>query len=297
MKGTTLKKVLLLGGIFLLSTFMLVQLSWGCDDDDKRDRDCHDKRDCDDHDRDRDCHDKRDCDDRDRPCHPPKIQRVFLDFQDDTIAFDIFGKNFKRGGPLVVTLGGIYDLIVDEDLTKDNVIRATLSLLAEKKFAFGDYRLVVSTCRDSACKDKYCKDHGRNCKCKYCKEYCSKCKDKDDKDDECRCRDRYSLTIAGPPGPPSAITLKRVSVSEPLTGGSEDTTSFDLTAVCPPGSVTGGGFSCPGCGPFSASSPEFPLRIRVNEPLQELNGWHVVGTYVDGRPAVLTIYAICAQGQ
>jgi hypothetical protein len=274
MKGTIFKKALLIGGIFLLSTLMLAQLSWACDDDDKRDRDCHDKR---------------DCDDRDRPCHPPKIQRVFLDFsQPDTIAFDIFGKNFERGGPLVVTLGGIYDLTIDEDNTDNNVIRATLSPI--KDFAFGDYRLVVSTCRDSACKDKYCKDHGRNCKCKYCKDYCSKCKDKDDKDDECRCRDRYSLTITDPSGPPGAIRLKRVVNSVPLPDISEITTQINLSAVCDKGLVvTGGGFSCPGCGSFS-------LNIRVNEPLQDLSGWHVAGAYAEGPQATLTIYAICAPG-
>jgi hypothetical protein len=287
MKGTTFKKALLLGGIFLLSTFMFVQLSWGCDDDDKRDRDCHDKRDCDDH-------DKRDCDDRDKSCHPPKIQRVFLDLQDDSIVFDIFGKNFDRGGPLVVTLGGIYDLTIDEASTDNNVITATLSSLAGKKFEFGDYRLVVSTCRDSACKDKYCKDHGRNCKCKYCKDYCAKCKDKDDKDDECRCKDRYSLTIAGPPGPPSPITLTRVSNSVPLPGIAETTTPFNLSADCQGGRVTGGGFSCPNCG---STSLEFPLRIAVNEPLEDFSGWRVAGAYVDGPSATLTVYAICAQGK
>ena len=37
------RKVFLLAGIFLLATFMLVQLSWGCDDEDKWDRACHDK--------------------------------------------------------------------------------------------------------------------------------------------------------------------------------------------------------------------------------------------------------------
>jgi hypothetical protein len=288
MKGATFKKALLLGGIFLLSTFMFVQLSWGCDDDDKRDRDCHDKRDCDDH-------DDRDCDDHDRRCHPPKIQRVFLDFsQSDSIIFDIFGKNFDRGGPLVVTLGGIYDLTVDEDNTDNNVIRATLSKIAEKQFAFGDYRLVVSTCRDSACRDKYCKDHGRNCKYKYCKDYCSKCEDKCDKDDErkCRCKDRYSLTIASPSGPPSPITLTIVSVSDTLTSVGEGT-SFGLNAVCDGGlGVTGGGFSCPNCGPFS-------LHIRVNGPLQDLSGssgWRVAGVYAEGPSATLTVYAICASG-
>ncbi len=273
MKGTTFKKALLLGGIFLLSTFMLVQLSWGWDDDDKGDRDCHDKRDCDDH-------DKRDCDDRDKSCHPPKIQRVFLDYQTESIVFEIFGKNFDRGAPLVVTLGGIYDLTIDEDSTDDNRITATLSPI--KDFEFGDYRLVVSTCRDSASKDKYWKDHG------------SKCKDKDDKDDECRCRDRYSLTIAGPPGPPSPITLTRKFNSVDFAGISETTTPFDLRADCQGGRVTGGGFSCPNCG---STSPEFPLRITVNEPLEDLSGWHVAGAYIDGPSAKLTIYAICAPGQ
>jgi len=268
MKRMIFKKALLLGGIFLLSTFMLVQLSWGCDDNDKRD-----------------------CDDHDKPCHPPKIQRVFLDYPADSIVFEIWGKNFDRGAPLVVTLGGIYDLTVDEALTDDHVITATLSSIAEKQFEFGDYRLVVSTCRDSACKNKYCKDHGRNCKCKYCKDDCSKCKDKYDKDDECRCRDRYSLTIAGPPGPPSPIKLVRAA-SDPvmLPGSSEGTTAFDHRAVCQSGLVTGGGFSCPECIPVD-------LSISVNEPLETLNGWHVVGTYSGRTSADLTIYAVCAQGQ
>lgn len=274
MKGMTFKKALLLGGIFLLSTLMFAQLSWGCDDDDKRD-----------------------CDDHDKPCHPPRIQRVFLDYQTDSIVFEIFGKNFERGAPLVVTLGGIYDLTVDEESTDDNRITATLSKLAEKKFEFGDYRLVVSTCRDSACKDKYCKNHGPKCKCKYCKDDCSKCKDKDDKDNECRCKDRYSLTIAGPPGPPSGITLTTVPQPVVFTD-TEGTLTIEGRAVCSQGGlVTGGGFSCPDC------SKSF-LNIRVNGPLQDpsglTSGWHLVGDYTglgDGRQRTLTIYAICAQGQ
>jgi hypothetical protein len=255
MKGMTFKKAFFLGVIFLLSTFMSVQLSWGWGDDDKRD-----------------------CDDHDKHCDPPKIQRVFLDYQADSIVFEIWGKNFDRGAPLVVTLGSIYDLTVDEALTDDNVISATLSPI--KDFEFGDYTLVVSTCHDSGCKDKYWKDDR------------SKCKDENSKDDErkCRCKDRYSLTIAGPPGPPSPITLTRVPALVSLSGCSECVRLFDLSAVCQSGVVTGGGFSCPGCIPID-------LGISVNEPLENLSGWHVSGIYGGGNPVDVTIYAICAQSQ
>jgi hypothetical protein len=69
-------------------------------------------------------------------------------------------------------------------------------------------------------------------------------------------------------------------------------------AVCPSGaSVTGGGFSCPDC------SESF-LKIWVNGPLQDpsglTSGWHLVGDYsgpADNVPRILTVYAICAQGQ
>jgi hypothetical protein len=238
---------------------MLAPLSWGCDDDDKGDRDCHDKRDCDDH---------------NKPCHPPKIQSVDVDLENNEIV--IHGKNFDSAGDPVVTLGGKK---IDVLSHTGNEILATFE---PEKFPNTDYRLVVSTCRDSASKDKYWKDYG------------SKCKDKDDKDDECRCRDRYSLTIAGPAGPPSAITLTRKFNSVGFAGIAETTETFDLSADCQGGLVTGGGFSCPKCG---STSPEFPLRITVNEPLEDLSGWHVAGAYVEGPSATLTIYAICAQGK
>ena len=241
---------------------MLVQLSWSCDDDDKRD-----------------------CDDHDKSCHPPKIQRVFLDLQSqpDSIVFEILGKNFDRGAPPVVTLGGLYELTVNQALTNDQLITATLSSIAEKQFEFGDYRLIVSTCRDSAREDKYRKDHD------------SKRKDKKDKkddqdDEECRCKDRYSLTIGGPSGPPSPITLTRESASVALSGSPETTTLFDFNVICQAGLVTGGGFSCPEC--LSSS-----LSFKTNEPLPALNGWHAAGAYSDGPAATLTVHAICAQSQ
>ena len=106
------RKVFLLAGIFLLGTFMLVQLSWGCDDHDGWDYDHHDKWSCDHH---------------GKPCHPPKIQRVYLDYQADSIVFEIWGNNFDNGVTPVVTLGGIFDLTVNDALTDDNVITETLS--------------------------------------------------------------------------------------------------------------------------------------------------------------------------
>jgi hypothetical protein len=274
MKGMTFKKAFLLGGIFLLATFMLVQLSWGCDDDDKWDRDCHDKLHCDRH---------------GKPCHPPKIQSVDVDLEKETIV--IYGENFDNGvNPPVVTLGGSIELtIVEYD---ENKIVAKLPAL--KDIPNSDYRLVVSTCHDSACNDKYCKDHGPNCKCKYCKDHCSKCNDKYSKDYEykCRCKEGYSLTIAGPPGPPSPITLTRSKSTNPVPlKGGEYTTEINDSAVCQPGElVTGGGFSCPQCFPYC-------LSITVNEPLQDLSGWHVVGIYSGGTSAELTTYAICARVQ
>jgi hypothetical protein len=267
MKGMFLKKAFLVGGIFLLATFMLVRLSWGCDDHDKWDRDCHDKWHCDHH---------------GKPCHPPKIQSVDVDLENKKIV--IHGENFDNGGDPVVTLGGKE---IEGKLKSSTEIEAIFDPL---DFPDSDYRLVVSTCHDSACKDKYCKDHGPNCKCKYCKDHCSKCKDKYCKDYEykCRCKDRYSLTISGPPAPPSTITLTREPKLVNLPGG-ERITAIDDSAVCPSGLVTGGGFSCPKCGSY--------LSITVNEPLQNLSGWHVIGTYAGERSAELTIYAICAQAQ
>jgi hypothetical protein len=273
MKGMIFKKAFLLGGIFLLATFMLAQSSWGCDDDDKRDRDCHDKWHCDHH---------------GNPCQPPKIQRVFLDYGADSIVFEIWGKNFANGALPVVTLGGVFDLTVDDALTNDNVITATLSSIAEKKFEFGDYRLVVSTCHNSACEDKYCKDHGPNCKCKYCRDHCSKCKDKNCKDYacKCRCKDRYSLTIAGPPVPPGAPGTIESAVFEKV-GDFDNITNpkkISGTATCGEGyTVTGGGFK--------------QTNLRIMESRAEGNGWYVLGRIVFEIEAdfTLTIYAVCAK--
>ena len=159
MKGKIFKNAFLVGCIFLLATCMSVQLSWSCDDDDKWDCDHHDKWDCQKY---------------GKPCQPPKIQKVFLDYKTDQntlIKFTIWGKNFDNGAAPAVTLGGEFGLSVLEYF--DDHIVATLPI-SEEEFEFGDYRLVVSTCHDSACKDKHCKDHGSNCKCKYCKDHCSK---------------------------------------------------------------------------------------------------------------------------
>ena len=267
------KKAFLLGGIFLLATFMLAQASWGCDDDDKRDRDCHDK-----------WH----CSHNDSPCHPPKIQRVFLEYQADSIIFEIWGKNFGNGAAPAVTLGGIFDLTVDDALTDDNVITATLSSIAGKNFEFGDYKLVVSTCHDSACGDKYCKDHGPNCKCKYCKDHCSKFKDKHYKDKQykCRCKDRYSLTITGPPVPPGAPGIIESAVFEKV-GDFDNITNpkrISGTATCGEGyTVTGGGFK--------------QNNLRIMESRAEGNGWYVLGRIVfeTETDPTLTIYAVCAK--
>ena len=268
------RKVFLLAGIFLLGTFMLVQLSWGCDDHDGWDYDHHDKWSCDHH---------------GKPCHPPKIQRVYLDYQADSIVFEIWGKNFDNGVTPVVTLGGIFDLTVNDALTDDNVITATLSSITEKNFEFGDYRLVVSTCHGSECKDKYCRDHGSKCKDKYCKDkYCK------DHEYKCKCKDRYSLTI---PGPSGGIGLKIESKKVELLS-KEMESRIEVNVEC--GSrfgVTGGGFSCLKC----LECPDC-LRIVVSEPLQDDKkngiGWHVIGTYMFPpliAPIELTVHAICTQ--
>jgi hypothetical protein len=282
MKGMIFKKAFLIGGIFLLATFMLAQLSWGCDDDDK------DKWDC-------DRHDKWDCHKHGERCQPPKIQRVFLEYQADSIVFEIWGKDFDKGAPPVVTLGGMYGLTVVDDLTDDNVITATLPI---KGFEYGDYRLVVSTCHNSACKDRYCKDHGPNCKCKYCKDHCSKCKDKYCKDHEykCKCKDRYSLSIPGPEGPSAKIGFEIESITVE-SSARENLKQFEGRVECGSGfRVTGGGFSCP-----TPTSDEFTeCRIMVSEPLQDDKkngiGWHVIASHV-GSAVQLTIHAICAQVQ
>jgi len=265
-----LRKTFLLSGILLLSVFVIVQYSWSCGDKDKWD--------CDDH-------DKWSCDKHGEPCHPPKIEIVFLDYDDDSIVFEIWGKNFGRGTPPAVTLGGIFELTV-HDYDEDEII-AKLSI-KDKDFYYGDYRLVVSTCHDYACKDKCCKDHGPKCKCKYCKDHCSKCKDKYCRDHEykCKCKDRYSLTIPGPPGQPGPPgTIESVIVQR---GGNKIPGGFNFEgyAPCEEGYVvTGGGFDS--------------NNLSIIESRPDENGWYVLG-----RPksppdneldATLTIFAVCAK--
>ncbi len=275
MKGMIFKKAFLLGGIFLLATFMLAQSSWGCDDDDKRDRDCHDKWHCDHH---------------GNPCQPPKIQKVFLDYNlgsETFIRFSIWGKNFDNGAAPVVTLGGEFDLGVTD--YSDDYIIATLPKSEEQDFDYGDYRLVVSTCRDSAYNDKHCKDHGPNCKCKYCKDHCSKCKNKYCKDNEytCRCKDRYSLTIPGPAGTPlpsgtiESVVFEKVGDVEYINNIPK---TISGTAACGDGyTMTGGGFKS--------------INLKIIESRPEGNGWYVFGKIApetELEPA-LTIYAVCAK--
>jgi hypothetical protein len=271
MKGMIFKKAFLIGGIFLLATFMLAQSSWGCDDDDKWDRDCHDRWDCD-----------HQC----WSCNPPKIQRVFLDYNPDSetfIRFWIWGKNFDKGAPPAVTLGGEFDLTVREHY--NDYMVAALPMSEEEGFEFGDYRLVVSTCHDSKC--KYCKDYCSKCKDKHCRDYCSKCKDrycknKYCKDDEykCKCKDRYSLTIPGPSGQLGTIG----SVIVATDGKQISTNEFEGYALCDQGyTVTGGGFKS--------------INFKIVESRPDGNGWYVLGRLAFDKeiaPA-LTIYAVCAK--
>lgn len=293
MKGIIFKKAVLLGGIFLLLTLISVQLSGACDDDDRWDRDCHNKWRWDHH-----CW----------SCTPPKIQRVFLEFKpapdtSDTsepfIRFSIWGKNFDNGAPPVVTLGGEFDLTVTG--YRDDYIIATLPMSVEEDFDYGDYRLVVSTCYDSKC--KYCKDYCSKCKGKQCRDYCSKCKDKycknkycKDDDHKCKCRDRYSLTIAGPPSPSGTIALKIESKPVDLPVSESIPKKIVAEVRCDGGlGATGGGFLC-----SNTDACADGLRIIASEPLQDDTknsvGWRIIATYV-GPPAQLTIRAICAQVQ
>jgi hypothetical protein len=277
MSRKSFRNAFLIGGIFLLSTFMLVQQSWGCDDDDKWD-----------------------CDHHDEACHPPKIHIVYLTYSADSIGFTIYGKNFRKGAPPVVTLGDMYELEVSDSDYSDTRIIATLPFgNLEGPFVYGDYRLVVSTCQSSACEDRYCKDHGPNCKCNYCKKHCSKCKNKHCKDREysCKCKDRYSLTIANPSGPKGTIALKIESKTVELSR-KEITDIIQVNVECGSGfGVTGGGFSCPKC----LESPE-SLSIMVSEPLQDDKkngiGWRVTATYLMvPLQTELTVHAICAPVQ
>jgi hypothetical protein len=183
----TFGRTFLVTGIFLLSVFVVSQPSWGCND--------RDSWECEHYDR---C----DCHYQSKPCVPPRIQIVYLAFDENSIYFTIYGKNFDDGGTPAVTLGGIFDLKVES--YSENQIDATLPL---KGFEYGDYKLVVSTGRASKCKKKYCTDHGNRCDDKYWTGYGSKCKDKYCVDEGYKCEGKYCLTVRnpteakGPPGP------------------------------------------------------------------------------------------------
>jgi len=286
MKGINLRKAFLLSGILLLSVFMAIQLSWACDDDDKWDRDWHHK-----------WHWDHQC----LTCDPPKIEIVYVDYFADSIELNIWGKNFDSGIRPVVTLGGIYKLNVEDGDYSDTHIIATLPLQnISGNFVYGDYRLIVSTCHDSAC--KYCKDYCSKCKDKHCRDYCSKCKDRyckkkycKDCGHKCRCKDRYSLTIAapagqpGPPGPPGTTNFQIVEV--PGVQPTDGSGYYGGTAYCGSGfKVTGGGFF------------QNHLNITLSGPVEFTgtgfskidNGWRVEGA-VAGQSPSLRIWAVCAQ--
>jgi hypothetical protein len=273
MKGMAFKKALFLSGIFLLSTFILAQLSWGCDDDDK------DKRDC-------DHHDKWDCHEHGKQCQPPKIQSVDVDLTSKEIL--IHGENFDNGAnPPVVSLAGKEIPVLSH--TGDEIV----ATFEPSNFPDSDYKLVVSTCHDSARKDKYCKDHGPNCKCKYCRDHCSKFKDKYCKDHEykCKCKDRYSLTISGPSGPKGTIesvivqgdgVLDNITFPKKIEGYAYCDASNGYT-------VSGGGFE-------ASKSVSVIVSVPVND--QNGNGWYVKGAVtgsVSEIEAILKIYAVCAK--
>lgn len=300
MKGINFKKAFCVGGILLLSVFVAIQSSWACDDDDKWDRDWHDKW---------------RWDHRCSTCNPPKIEIVYVDYFANSIELNIWGKNFDSGIRPVVTLGGLYELNVDDDYS-DTHITATLPLQnLNGNFVYGDYRLVVSTCHDSAC--KYCKDYCSKCKDKRCRDYCSKCKDRycknkycKDCGNKCRCKDRYSLTIANPevqkgepgpagppapPGPPGTfvtviVTATENEFNEVATG------IFSGIASCAKAgegySVTGGGFSAGKDGIVLESKPK---------SLPDGSGWELVitGGPPDTRqpPPGVTVWAVCGKVQ
>jgi len=294
MKGMNFKKAFLLSGILLLSVFVVIQLSWACDDDDKWDCDYHDKWHCD-----------HDC----WTCNPPKIERVYLYYEDKSIVFEILGKNFSKGGFPVVTLGGMYELNVEKEDFSDTHIIATLPLKdLKEEFKYGDYRLVVSTCRDSSCEYTYCKDYCFKCKEKHCREYCSKCKDRyckhkycKDHEYKCRCKDRYSLTIADPSGtgtcPPG--TLVTVIVTGGVFNYNPDTATFSGIASCVGEGmvgymVTGGGFSGVGEQQYA--------KVLASKPSQDGTGWELVilgpADLPNPQPPTgLTVWAVCAKVQ
>jgi hypothetical protein len=292
MKGINFKKAFLLSGILLLSVFVVFQLSWACDDDDKWDRDCHDKWDWDHH-----CW----------TCNPPKIQRVFLDYNPDDpntfIKFTIEGKNFAKGGSPVVTLGGMYELDVEDDYS-DTRITAILPIAEQNNFEYGDYRLVVSTCHDSSCEYKYCKDYCFKCKEKHCRDYCSKCKERYCKHNyckeheyKCRCKDRYSLTIANPSGPqgPSGTFVTVIVTATHETFTCDDETLACLgTASCAEGyRVTGGGFSL---------GQSTRVTVMESKPSTKAEGWELVvpaagDVYPLTAPSGVTVWAVCGKIQ
>jgi len=292
MKGMIFKKTVLLGGFFLLATLMSIQLSWSCDDDDKWDHDCHDKW---------HCHHYG------KPCDPPKIQRVFLDYNPDPetfIRFSIWGKNFDNGASPVVTLGGEFDLTVGD--RSDDYIVATLPKSEEQGFEFGDYRLVVSTGHDSAC--KYWKDRCSKCKDKYCRDSCSKwkdryCKNKYCNDDKhkCKCKDRYSLTIANPQGqagPPGISGYEknefRSQITFPLVGGNK----VEVPCSSPNKKLLGGGGGITSF-PSGSSPDHFYVIYNGPGPDPRSDGreaWVIKWKYYYEYETLadVVIYAICA---
>jgi hypothetical protein len=297
------RKTFLLSGILLLSVFVIGKYSWGCDDKDQWGCGNHDKWDCDDHDRWRcDDHDTWSCNKQSESCHPPKIQIVYLDYNDNSIEFTIWGENFDNGAPPVVTLGGRYNLNVDKNNYSDTHILTILPFQnLEGDFIYGDYKLVVSTCHDSPCDCKYCKEHCSKCKDRYCRDYCSKCKDRycKNQDPKCKCKDRYSLTIPDPAerqGKPRVIKSEIVEVTKSIivdanTPVYDPQFKIEETASC---DTLGTGFTVTGGG-FSSSKN---LTIRASMPVKDENGWHVVGTLVgetySGAVLEITVYAVCA---
>lgn len=271
-----LRKTLLLSGILLLPVFVIAQYSWGCDDKDKWDchhhdgwdHDGHNKWSCDDH-------DKWSCDKHGEPCHPPKIQIVYLHYNDESIEFTIWGKNFRKGASPVVTLGGTIPLIVNEH--DDDYIKATLAFqnLEGGLFVYGDYKLAVSTCND-----KYCKDHCSKCKDKHCADHCRKCKDKccKDQDPKCKCKDKYCLTI---PDPSEQLVTIGSSIVE-KDGEQISTNEFEGYASCDPGyTLTGGGFKS--------------VNLKIVDSRPDGNSWYVLGRITFDKEAdpTLKVYAVC----
>jgi hypothetical protein len=277
------RKTFLLSGIFLLSVFVVSQPSWGCDD-------C-DKWNC-------DHHDRWDCDQNYKHCCPPKIQIVYVDFDEILIYFTIYGKNFDNGGPPAVTLGGLFDLKVES--YSENRIEATLPLT--DKFEYGDYKLVVSTGHGSKCKDKDCTDHGNKCDDKYWTGSSSKCKDKYCIDQSYKCEDKYCLTVSpvgakGPEGPPGPQGPPGISNLEYYT------TYYDkvpygpavlMEARCSTSTkkLLGGGGGIKGV--LGIYDPK-PVMI-YNGPNADGSAWNIIwfNDYEAGIDVKIEVYAICA---